>query len=164
MGKVLGEYVSCTFMSDVHDYGCGEVHDFLTIEASAFGTRRLAGYFDWIITNPPFGKKSVPFVLRALDLAKVGVAMFMRSQWIVEGGHVCKRYPQIFRDNPPTLIAFFVERVPICMGRWDPDGSTATAYCWLVWLHGARRRPPYWIPPGQRKKLTKPDDRKRFAK
>jgi hypothetical protein len=29
--------------------------------------------------------------------------------------------------GPCTCHAFFMERVPLCKGRWDPDGSTATA-------------------------------------
>jgi hypothetical protein len=53
--------------------------------------------------------------------------------------------------------------VNLCKGRWDPDGGTATAYCWLVWIKGVSPRPPFWIPPGCRKALTLPTDRERFA-
>jgi hypothetical protein len=56
-----------------------------------------------------------------------------------------------------------MERVPLCKARWDPDGSTATAYCWLVWIHGREPMPPYDIPPGCRKALTRSSDRRRFA-
>ena len=68
----------------------------------------MTGEFDWIITNPPFGDKTEQFVLRALDLAKVGVAMFVRLQWLESVGPLAKT---IFRDHPPTVIAFFAERV-----------------------------------------------------
>ena len=99
------------------------------------------------------------FTLRAIACAPA-VAMFVRSQWAVEGG---ERYETIFRPHPPTLCAFFSERVNLAKGRWDPDGSTATAYAWLVWINGRAPMPPLWIPLGQRQRLTKPDDRARFA-
>jgi hypothetical protein len=73
------------------------------------------------------------------------------------------RHERLFRDNPPTLFAPFTERVNLCKGRWDPDGSTATAYCWLVWIKERERMAPFYIPPGQRKALSRPDDRARFA-
>lgn len=114
---------------------------------------------DWIITNPPFGDKTEAFVLRALELARIGVAVFVRLQWLETIG----RYETIFRDHPPTVIAFFAERVNLCKGRWDPEGSTATAYIWLVWVKGRQPRAPFWIPPGQREALTRPDDEARFT-
>jgi hypothetical protein len=153
MSDVLAEYAP-VIASDIASYRPGQnVRDFLdsTIEAPEAG---------WIITNPPFGERTLQFVLRALELARVGVAMFVRSQWAVEG---IKRYERIFRDHPPTCRAFFMERVPLCKGRWDPDGSTATAYCWLVWVHGREPMPPYDIPPGCRKALSRSTDRRRFA-
>jgi hypothetical protein len=45
----------------------------------------------------------------------------------------------------------------------DPDGTTATAYCWLIWVHGKPPMPPFDIPPGCRKALTRSSDRPRFA-
>ena len=127
--------------------------DFLTQDDNtAAGT-------DWIITNPPFGDLTEQFTLRAIELAKIGVAMFVRLQWLESVG----RYETIFRDHPPTCIAFFAERVPLCKGEWKPDGTTATAYIWLVWIKGQEPRPPFWIPPGQRERLTKPDDAARFT-
>jgi hypothetical protein len=120
----------------------------------------MAPAADWIITNPPFADRTPQFVLRALELARVGVAMFVRSQWAVEG---IKRYERIFRPHPPTCRAFFMERVALCKGRWDPDGSTATAYCWLVWVHSREPMPPYDVPPGCRKALTRSTERQRFA-
>ncbi len=154
IAEVLAEYASPVHATDIFDYGCGNpVLDFLSEEADRYVA-------NWIITNPPFGDNAIKFVDRALSLASVGVAMFFRSQWAVEG---IERYEQIFRDRPPTLCAFFVERVNLCKGRWDPDGSTATAYCWLVWKKNARPHPPFWIPPGCRETLTRPDDAARFT-
>lgn len=154
ISEVLKEYFREVHATDIADHGYG-IHgvDFLDADGPRLD-------FDWIITNPPFGGRELPFVLRALDLATVGVAIFLRSQWAVEG---VERYESLFRDNPPTCCAFFVERVNLCKGRWDPDGGTATAYCWLIWVKGVKPRATFWIPPGCRKSLTKPDDRARFA-
>jgi hypothetical protein len=155
IAEVLREDTDTVVATDIKDYGyegCS-VEDFLKARSSGRSTQ-------WIITNPPFGDKAIEFVKIALDLAQVGVAMFFRSQWVVEG---IERYEAIFRDRPPTVCAFFVERVPLYKGRWDPDGTTATAYCWLVWLKGRAPRAPLWIPPC-RKELTYPDDEERFTK
>lgn len=150
----LGDGAAGVFMTDIHNYGYSE------FELSDFFCHRGSNRAKWIVTNPPFGDKAVQFVKAALQLAAVGVAMFFRSQWAIEG---IERYEQIFRDRPPTLCAFFVERVPLCKGRWEPDGTTATAYCWLVWIKDRSPQAPFWIPPDCRKTLTRPDDRERFT-
>jgi len=153
MAEVLGEYFNDALGSDIFEYGYGELADFLdpTVDGSAPP--------DWIITNPPFGDLSEAFVLKAISLARIGVAMFVRLQWLETNG----RYERIFRDHPPTLISFFAERVNLCKGRWEPEGSTATAYIWLVWIKGEKPKPPFWIPPGCREALTRPDDSERFT-
>jgi hypothetical protein len=161
MAEVLKAYFRRVRATDIHNYGYGDAFgDFLTLDLSPV---------DWIITNPPFrgkGKgqprqdRALEFTLRALSLARVGVAMFVRTQWAVEG---VDRHKRLFCDNPPTLFAPFTERVNLCKGRWDPDGSTATAYCWLVWVKEREPMAPFYIPPGQRKALSRPDDRARFA-
>jgi hypothetical protein len=151
MAEVLREYFKTVVASDIHGYGYGNApYDFLTYDGPGA---------DWIITNPPFGKKTEQFVLRAIELAQVGVAMFVRLQWLESVG----RYENIFLNHPPTLIAFFSERVPLCKGAWKPENSTATAYIWLLWIKNAKRLPPFWIPPNQRKLLTYPDDAARFT-
>lgn len=156
MSRVLAEYAEF-WESDIFDYGIdAEVLDFLGPEAE----RRAA---DWIITNPPFGEKAVQFVKRALTLARRGVAMFVRLQWIESK----ERYDAIFRETPPTYLCPFVERVNLCKGKWDPDGTTATAYCWLVWKNDEDGWPRdtfvFWIPPGRRESLTRATDRANFA-
>lgn len=157
IAEVCREYCANVYASDVFDYGYGSVFDFLAKPGAhpdeVTGVR-------WIITNPPFGDAALAFVEEAFRHAGTGVAMFFRSQWAVEG---VERYERLFQKNPPTLCAFFVERVNLCKGRWEPDGSTATAYCWLVWHHGASPRAPFWIPPGCRESLTRPDDAERFT-
>ena len=56
------------------------------------------------------------FVRRALQLAKTGVAMFIRTGFIEDAG----RYERLFRDRLPSCVAEFVERVSIFRGRVDP--------------------------------------------
>jgi hypothetical protein len=152
IAEVLREYSDSVYATDIHDYGYNDsVADFLRPEISCD--------VDWIVTNPPFGDKAEAFVLRAIDMANVGVAMFFRLQWIPTAG----RYNRIFGPKPPTLVAFFSERVPLVKGRWDPTASTATDYVWLVWVKGKSPMPPLWIPPGQREALSEPDDVERFT-
>jgi hypothetical protein len=152
MAEVLREYFSVVAATDVFDYGYGDgVHDFLADDFESTS--------EWIITNPPFKEKAEQFALKAIERARVGAAIFARLQWLETIG----RYERLFRDHPPTQIAFFCERVNLCMGRWAPDGGTATAYIWLVWIKGRAPRAPFWIPPGQRQALTRADDAERFT-
>jgi hypothetical protein len=149
MAEVLTEYFRKVYASDRFPYGYGDTDlDFLRADLEGF---------DWIISNPPFND-SADFVLKALELAGTGVAMFVRLSWLESVG----RYEKIFRDRPPTLIAIFAERVPLHKGRWEEEGSTMTAYVWLVWLKGTAPKPAFWIPPGCRERLTRPDDARRF--
>jgi hypothetical protein len=152
MAEVLREYFRAVTASDVHDYGYGHQADFLDA---------VPGADDWIVTNPPFGDNAEAFVLRALSLARVGVAMFFRLQWLETIG----RYERVFAPHPPALIAQFAERVPLHKGRYEPDGATATAYLWIVWLNARKARSTefFWIAPGCREQLTRPDDRERFT-
>jgi hypothetical protein len=151
MAEPLGEYFGRVIASDIYNYGYGQVLDFLT-ESPKLNT-------DWCITNPPFAGKTLPFILQAFKTARVGVAMFVRLQWLETIG----RYEALFRDCPPTVVSVFAERVPLCKARWNPDGDTATAYIWLTWVRGAQRRPLFWIPPGCRSRLSRPDDIERFT-
>ncbi|AYO85353.1 hypothetical protein [Methylobacterium brachiatum] len=150
--EVLAEQITFAKGSDVFDYGRGyPVADFLDADT------RLSPGADLICTNPPFNA-AVKFALKALDEAPV-VALLLRTAWIEGEG----RYEALFRDRPPTVFAPFVERVPMLRGRWDPAASTATAYAWFVWVDGEPARAPLWIPPGQKRMRTRPDDARRFG-
>lgn len=152
MSEVLREEIAVVKATDIFDYGRGYgVADFLDPGTVARPP------VDMIITNPPFAT-ALRFVHRALEMAPV-VAVLVRTAWIEGAG----RYEGLFRDTPPTLFAPYVERVPMTKGRWDPAASTATAYAWFVWVRGEAPQPPFWIPPGQRAALTKPDDAARFG-
>jgi hypothetical protein len=140
MSRPLGEYFEVVRSTDVHAYGFGVQQDFLwPVDDGA----RL----EWIITNPPF-RLAREFALTALERATVGVALLVRTSFL-EGG---ERHATLFRDRPPSDVLQFCERVPMVKGRVDPDISSATAYCWLVW----RSAPVgltalHWIPPCRRR-------------
>lgn len=159
MAAVLAEAARAVTATDIFDYGypLGVSNiDFLNTMVHSVASSDAP---DWYIFNPPF-KIAAEFVLRALDLAKVGVAALCRLQWI-EGQ---ERYEALFRPYPEAAFAPFVERVPMISGRWDPDASTATSYAWFVWTKVASPRGAriLRIAPCARD-LTRPDDRKRFA-
>lgn len=144
MASTLAEYFRTVRSSDVHDYSYGEIFDFLSISAETATPHDCP---DWIVTNPPF-RLGEEFVRRALQLAKSGVAMLVRTGFIEGAG----RYERLFRDRPPSCVAQFVERVPILRGRVDPRASTATGYCWLIWQTGAAVPTRLaWIPPCRRR-------------
>lgn len=140
MAKALGEYFPIVHAADVHDYGYGHVEDFLV-------STHQPGSFDWVITNPPF-RLAEDFVVRSLEIARCGVAIFARTNFIETVG----RYRRIFVPNPPLVLAQFTERVPILRGRLDRKKSTATAYAWFVWEKEIQPLPPRvsWIPPCRR--------------
>lgn len=159
MSSVLTEYASGVYASDVHDYGHGYPQG--SFIGGGFDQSKAPRRPDWIITNPPFNKAR-EFFDRAIVEARDGVALLLRTNWL-EG---IERYNEIFKPTPPSTVAVFVERVPMHRGRWDPDGDTLTSYTWFVWQRRFRRRRAtrlMWIPPGQRVRLEKPDDRRRFA-
>lgn len=122
---VLREFFGTVHGSDVHDYGAGfEVHDFL------WPTTHPPTVADLVITNPPF-RLAVQFVRRAMAVSRLGCAMLVRGTWMES----LERY-ELFQALPPALIAQFAERVPMVKGRLDRKASTATAYAWVVFLHG----------------------------
>ena len=140
MSRALGEYFRKVESYDAHVYGFASVRDFLKCDWQP-------GSFDWVVTNPPF-KSAQAFVWRALPIAREGVAMLVRTAFIESVG----RYNELFRENPPSIMAQFVERVPIVKGRIDRTASTATSYAWLVWFKNKPASDPVlrWIPPCRR--------------
>jgi hypothetical protein len=137
MAAALADYFGEVFASDVHDYGGNEVSDFL------WPTDRTA---DWIITNPPF-RLAQEFALTGLERAREGVALLVRTAFLEGVG----RYRDLFARKPPALILQFTERVPMHKGRLVENGSTATAYCWIVWRNGETDTRMRWIAPCRRR-------------
>lgn len=148
MVRPLREAFYCVFESDIADYGGNPIVDFLTVASGR-------GYHDWIITNPPFNKAE-DFIRRCEELEpRAGYAMLVRTAFLEGVG----RYDRLFARNPPNVFAQFSERVPMVKGRYDPKASTATSYCWLVWLTHWKPGETVlmWIPPCRRQ-LEKDND------
>ena len=128
MVKPLREQFASVDAADIHDYGAGfPVQDFL------FGP--MPDQVDWSITNPPF-RLAEQFIARMHATSSIGCAVLVRSAFL-EG---VNRHASLFSKLPPRLILQFTERVVMHRGRLSADGSTATAYCWLVWLRAASLR------------------------
>ena len=150
MVRPLREYFGRVEGADVHDYGAGfPVQDYL------FGP--LPDPVDWTITNPPF-RLAEQFVERALATSRMGVAVLVRSAFLEGVG----RHDRLFSRTPPSHVLQFTERVVMHRGRLAPEGSTATAYCWLVWVLGRAAWHQSgtrlgWIAPC-RKRLERPED------
>lgn len=150
MVRPLFEYFGHVMASDVHDYGAGYlVRDYL------FGPDDHFDRTDWTITNPPF-RLAPQFIERALRLSRVGVAMIVRSAFL-EGQDRCQ---SLFSAHPPAYVLQLSERCGMFKGRLmrlgtkyiDREGkersaATATAYCWIVWIHGETDTRLRWIKP-----------------
>lgn len=148
MVKPLQEYFRSVDASDIHDYGAGyPQNDYL------FGLE--PEWVDWTITNPPF-RLAEQFIDRARRTSLYGCAMIVRSAFL-EGQDRCER---LFLPNPPAYVLQFSERVGMFRGRLTQVGTkfidalgvertaaTATAYCWIVWIHGKTDTQLRWIPP-----------------
>ncbi|PRX33968.1 hypothetical protein SAMN05216257_104107 [Meinhardsimonia xiamenensis] len=141
LARALGEYFGTVEQIDVHDYGAGNldaVEDYL----SQWHLR----WVDWTVTNPPF-RLAESFIWIALSTSRRGVAMLVRTQFLEGVG----RWERLYSVHPPSAVLQFAERVPMLRGRLDRRGSTATAYCWLVWDFEAQVRAGgtrlCWLPP-----------------
>lgn len=149
MFMVLKDYFGQVLASDIHDYGMGyPQHDFLM--------PFVPGNFalpHWIVTNPPF-RLAEQIIRRSRSIARDGVAMLVRTSFLEGVG----RWEALFNVDPPSVVAQFVERVPMWKGQLTATGSTATSYCWLVWLTETRVDTRLrWIPPCRRA-LELPED------
>lgn len=148
MADPLEDYFGEIWASDIHDYGLEGAfqHDFL-FPAMPHVMEWAKARPHWIISNPPF-RLAEQFIARAAEIATVGYAFLVRTSFLEGVG----RYENLFSKNLPSVVAQFSERVPMVKGRYDPDASTATSYCWLVWFtedipNDTAMR---WIPPCRR--------------
>jgi hypothetical protein len=145
MVKPLREYFATVEASDLHDYGVGfDVADYLFPNDLPM--------VDWTITNPPF-RLAEQFIERAAATSRHGFAMIVRAAFLEGQG----RFERLFSKNPPSFVLQFTERVVMHKGRLAPEGSTATAYAWLVWIDGETGTRLNWIAPC-RKRLERPED------
>lgn len=153
MAEVLGELFSEVFAADIFPYGYGDERDYLGDDPRSIEP-------DWTITNPPFSA-ALAFIQKALSLSRVGVAMLTRLQFLEGQG----RWRDLWSANPPSVVAIFTDRVAMTKGEWRPGASTATAYCWIIWVKDRPAPTQFrWIEPGRKHALTHPDDARRFAR
>lgn len=155
MARPLGEEFAIVYGSDIVRYDGWEPwfveHDFLGVD----DCMPLLRGVDWIITNPPFNKAEA-FADRCEQIQPAaGYALLVRTAFLEGVG----RYERIFSRNPPNIVAQFSERVPMVKGRHDPRASTATSYCWILWLTNWTLGETLmtWIPPC-RKELERETD------
>lgn len=83
---------------------------------------------DIIIMNPPYATLE-PFLIRALEIAQDKLIVLCRTQ-ATEG---ISRFEKIYKDQPFTDIYQYVDRIQCWRNGIPPTGSSAQAYCWLIW-------------------------------
>jgi hypothetical protein len=160
MAEPLREYFAPVYASDIHDHGYGPA-----VRLDFLDDGHPYPEVDWIVSNPPF-RLAGDFVRRGLRCARRGVAMLLRLQFLEGGG----RYGLLYGSEPMTVCAVFAERVSMTLGCWDPEAGLPTAYAWFVWMkqpspsgYGSQGATLMGIPPGTRRRLTRPDDAARFG-
>lgn len=84
---------------------------------------------DYVIMNPPY-KLIEPFCMKALGIAKIGVLMLGRIQFL-EG---ISRYENINSVCPPTDVYVYVDRI-YCYPNGDTSVKQASVQCyaWYYW-------------------------------
>lgn len=62
------------------------------------------------------------------------------------------RYEKIFKNNPPTKMYQYIDRIQCWKNGIKPNGSSSQGYCWLIWDNLSKRNfnniePPklYWL-------------------
>lgn len=163
MAQPLTEYFKKVIATDIFNYGWAamdEVVDYLFPGPMP--------YAEWTFMNPPF-RLAEQFIMRSFETPGWrGTAAIVRSAFL-EGG---ERYANLFSVHPPSIVAQHVERVIMTKGivrdpskqYWDEATqkmrrpSTATSYCWLIWMkNDAQHTRMMWIPPCRRA-LERPGD------
>lgn len=123
------------YKNPLWELGYGEDYDFLSDSYPITDV-------DWIIMNPPYATIE-PFVIRALEIADIGVIMLGRIQFLEGSG----RYENIFIDNPPSDVYIYVDRIQCWKDGIEPTGSSAQGYAWYVWRKDIDHSAPvlHWI-------------------
>ena len=109
------------YENDIWELYCGPEYDF-------FSDDYPFDDVDWIVMNPPYSVIE-PFTIRALEIAKKGVIMLARLQFLEGEG----RFDNILQYNPPTDVYVYVDRIQCWKDGLKPEGSSAQAYAWFVW-------------------------------
>lgn len=124
--------------SDIIDRGAQDfLADFLKCEEPFDGD---------ILTNPPY-KYAEQFVLKALELARGRVFMFLKLTFL-EGQ---ARYERIYKEHPPRRVYAFPKRI-LCGKNGNFPDASAVAYAWFVWEKGYKGEPSIgWLDNIERK-------------
>ena len=156
MAVPLKEYFDTVHSSDIYDYGYGQVGDYI-------GMGDVAPWFppepiDWVFMNPPFNKAAEFVEISRARYPKAGLAVLVRTSWVES----INRYHRIFSNEQlrPSAAYISVERIPMAKGKYDPKGSSATSYSWLIWMPNklAQQTQMKWLPPGGKKKFFRQSD------
>ncbi len=154
MAKAMGEYFP-TIATDKYEHpGCLpgveiEQEDFLLSKRRA----------DVIITNPPYSEAG-PFMLHGLKQANQYFACLMRVQSLETQG----RYQSIYKQTPPTRIAFFSDRIPFKSGKVVRKAPKMFFHVWLFWdlikvKSGTNYKPEaMWVRPDVQRLLERDTD------
>lgn len=98
---------------------------------------------DYIIMNPPYSTIE-PFVIRGLEIAKKGLLVLARLQFLEGKG----RYDNILSKNPPSDVYIYVDRIKCFKnGDFSQTESSAQAYAWFYWdkTHEGYTSQLHWI-------------------
>lgn len=130
LARNCATYVSIT-ATDIQERGnvsqtgirTGKEYDFLSDDYP------YTENIDWIIMNPPYSIIE-PFVMKSLGIAKKGIIMLGRLQFLEGSG----RFENILKDNPPTDTYIYVDRIS-CYKNGDVNQkmASAQAYAWFIW-------------------------------
>lgn len=135
-----------TFEGKIVDAGCGKGDISKVLKVTGHNDIRSIDLYDWgfgetgidyiefdietenTIMNPPFSILS-EFINKALKTSSKKVAVFSRISCLESAG----RYNDIYKDNQPTRVYVFVNRVKCNKGGNDDGQASAVFYCWQVW-------------------------------
>ena len=101
------------YENDTWELYCGPEYDFVSEDYPYDDV-------DWIIMNPPYSVIE-PFTIRALEIAKKGIIMLGRLQFLEGEG----RFENILKFNPPTDVYIYVDRIQCWKDGLKPEGSSA---------------------------------------
>jgi hypothetical protein len=128
--------------TDIQDRGFNNDKWNLTYEKDFLADDYPIDKADIVIMNPPYSTLE-PFIIRALEIAQDKLVVLCRTQ-ATEGA---SRYEKIYQDTPFTDIYQYVDRIQCWRNGVPPTGSSAQAYCWLVWDKKKQNTNPqfHWI-------------------
>ena len=97
---------------------------------------------DIVIMNPPYATLE-PFLIRALEIAQDKLIVLCRTQAVEGSG----RWDNVYAADPPTDIYQYIDRIQCWKNGEQPTGSSAQAYCWLVWDREKKNSPTifHWM-------------------